>query len=340
MVMGGGGGRLVAYVGMHAAACEAGLAPDLVVGTCGGALAAALVHAEPDPARQLAWLASTELYRFWAGFRAAPQATITGTLAAAALRWLDPRLAPWVPQLHRGSLFEAPSDWPMLPWRHNGDTPQAVLLGARLLYAPHEAGQAREKRRLFELTALCTPAVAARLGAAAAPLGGPAWPGSTLASTLAVRSNIDLMDAVKISFTDMYYLNVPTVDNEHYLGGVADLLPVELAAQWAHKVWIERKAPATWTLTPAWRQVLGIDAPQRLQQVDSTPVALRIDTRHLARALPRQLLEKRLHWRSNRLQLLACSSEADYRQRVHAHWQEGHRLMRAALEDPSTRAAA
>ncbi|MEO8298115.1 MAG: patatin-like phospholipase family protein [Burkholderiales bacterium] len=344
MVMGGGGGRLGAYLGMHAAACEAGLAPDLVVGTCGGALAAALVHAEPDPARQLAWLASGEMYRFWAGFRAAPGATLTGALAAAALRWLDPRHAPRLPQVHARALFEAPAQWPGLPWREVGDTPEAVLLGARVLYAPHEAGRPRAGRKLFQQVLLCRPAVAARLsaglGAGLAPLGGPAWPTSTVASDLAVRSDVALMDAVRISFGDMFYLPAAALDNDHFIGGVVDLLPVELATRWADKVWIERKPAATWTQAPAWRHVLGIDARRRLRAVDHVPVALRIDTRRLGRALPHQLLDKRVQWRTNRLQLQGCASEADYRQLVHAHWQEGQRLVREALADSHARANA
>lgn len=340
MVMGGGGGRLAAYLGMHEAACDAGLAPDLVIGTCGGALAAALVHAEPDPARQRAWLSSPELYHFWAGFRAAPNATLSRAVTGAAARWLDPRRAARVPQLHRGALFEAPPTWPALSWRRTGDTPHAVLLGARMLYGPGSAGQPRAGRKLFELVAMCQPDVASRVGKAAAALGGPAWPDSTIDNHLAVRSDIALMDAVRISFTDMFYLNAVSLRNEHFMGGVADLLPVELATQWAHKVWIERKAPAACMHTSAWRHVLGISAPQRLRVVDSMPVALRIDTRVLARALPRQLIEKRVQLRANRLSLQACTSEAEYQQLVDTHWHEGYRLMQALLDDPRTRAVA
>jgi hypothetical protein len=339
MVMGGGGGRLAAYLGMHAAACDAGLAPDLVIGTCGGALAAALVHTEPDPARRLAWMAGPEMYRFWSGFRAAPGATLSATLAAAVARWLDPRCAPRLPQVHAQALFDAPTRWPQLAWRASGDTPEAVLLGARVLYNAADTGQPRAGRRLFQQVAFCRPGLAARLGGGTAPPGGPDWPGSAVAADLAVRSDVALTDAVRISFTDMIYLPAAPLNDEHFIGGVVDLVPVELASRWAHQVWIERKAAATWTLAPAWRHVLGIDADRRLQAVDRTPVALRIDTRRLAQALPRQVLDKRVQWRANRLQLQACTSEADYRQLVQAQWNEGHRLVQAALNQAPAAAA-
>lgn len=339
MVMGGGGGRLVAYAGMHAAAVEAGLAPDLVIGTCGGALAAALVHAEPDPGRQQAWLASPEMYRFWQGFRAAPQATLSGALTSALWRWFDPRPAPRLPRVHDGALFQAPAAWPRLHWRTAGDTPEAVIVAARLLYAAHETGQPRRGRPLFEQVLFCRPGVAARL---AMPAGDaqPAAPGSAVAPQSALCDEAALGDAVRLSFTDMFYLPAAAWRGQHYLGGVVNLLPVELASGWARQVWVERKAPATWTLGPAWRQVLGVNATRRLRQVDATPVALRLDTRQLARALPRQLVDKHIDWRANRLRLRPALSAGDHAQRVQAQWREGQRLMRAALERAQARGLA
>ena len=74
MVMAGGGFRFGIYLGLYAAARDAGQAPDLVLASCGGAIAAALIHREPDVARQKAWLASPEMYNFWAGITPAPMA--------------------------------------------------------------------------------------------------------------------------------------------------------------------------------------------------------------------------------------------------------------------------
>ena len=58
MVLSGGGFRFGIYLGMYAAARDAGRAPDLVLASCGGAIAAAVIHTLPDPAAQKAWLAS------------------------------------------------------------------------------------------------------------------------------------------------------------------------------------------------------------------------------------------------------------------------------------------
>ena len=52
MVMAGGGFRFSICVGMHAAVCDVGQVPDVVLASCGGAIAAALNHREPDPVQQ------------------------------------------------------------------------------------------------------------------------------------------------------------------------------------------------------------------------------------------------------------------------------------------------
>jgi predicted acylesterase/phospholipase RssA len=91
LVLAGGGGRLGTHLGVHAAACEAGLAPDLVLGTCGGALVAALIHAESDPARRLAFLAGPEMYRFWRSVRLLPGRGLAHAARRASPTWIATR---------------------------------------------------------------------------------------------------------------------------------------------------------------------------------------------------------------------------------------------------------
>ena len=63
MVLSGGGFRFGIYLGMYAAACDAGRAPGPVLASCGGAIAAAVIPTLPDPVDQKAWLASPEMHR-------------------------------------------------------------------------------------------------------------------------------------------------------------------------------------------------------------------------------------------------------------------------------------
>jgi hypothetical protein len=342
LVLAGGGGRLGVHLGFHAAAVEAGLPPDVLLGTCGGALVAALIHSEPDPARQLALLAGPEMYRYWCSVQPRTPAHFAAALMGVARRALDWRHAPRVPDLDREALFKVTGTLPTLSWRQDGAGPDAVLLGARLLPAASDIGRPRLGRHLLEVVAMGPARAGHLLAHAPAAVGSGVHAGSAVAPMTACSHAISLSDAVRISVTDMIYL--PTVDaaGARWLGGAVDLMPVELAADLAEEVWIDLKDTVPrWTMAPAWRAVLGFDAQQRQRQVDSTPVALRFNNRDLERALPRSVLQR--EWVLNRgrpqLRLRACADEADYRAAVHVQFEEGRRRMRAALAAKSSSAA-
>ena len=331
LVLAGGGGRLGVHLGTVAAACEAGHAPDVLLGTCGGALVAALVHAEPDPARQLELLGGPAMYRFWRGVRTRPGLSLARAAASLAWRALDPRRAPRVPDLQRDALFDVADGWPQVAWRA-GAAIDAVLLGARWLVDAAAAGAPRGDRALFETVAI-GPARATALLAGAPAGHGAAAVGQRLA-TLDAR-DMALDDAVRISLTDMIYLPPADVGGARWLGGAVDLMPVELATRLADEVWIDRKdAISRWTIGPAWRAVLGLDARARQRQVDATPVALRIDHRGLGRALPGGVLRRRLlpSALGIGLHIGAAEDATAYRRVIQAQFDEGRRRANQALQ--------
>lgn len=330
LVLAGGGGRLGVHLGTVAAAREAGRAPDVLLGTCGGALVAALVHAEPDPARQLALLGGPAMYRFWCGVRTRPGLSMTGAFAGLVRRALDPRPAPRVPDLDRDALFEVAGDWPRLAWLPGART-DAVLLGARLLADPARAGTPRRADVLFEAVAIGSGRSAALVAGAPAGHGAAAVAPRLVALTPA---DMALDDAVRISFTDMIYLPPARAAGQRWLGGAVDLMPVELAARLAEEVWVDRKdAVSRWTIAPAWRAVLGLDGRARQRQVDATSVALRIDHRALGRALPAPVLARRLALTAGglRLDIRAAADAEGYRRVIQAQFDEGRRRAHAAM---------
>jgi hypothetical protein len=348
LVLAGGGGRLGVHLGFHAAAVEAGLPPDVLLGTCGGALVAALIHSEPDPARQLALLAGPEMYRFWCAVQPRDPADLGAALAGVARRAFDLRHAHLVPDLDREALFKVTGQWPTPHWRSDGVSPDVVLLGARLLPASNDVGQARAGRPLMEAVAIGPARACALLANAASAVGSGPHEGSAVAQKLATAEAqaISLSDAVRISVTDMIYLPTAEAAGARWLGGAVDLMPVELAAKLAEDVWIDLKDPVPrWTMAPAWRAVLGFNAQRRQRQIDQTPVALRFDNRVLERDVPRSVLTRELVFSRGQLQLRLrpCASEADYRRVIQAQFEEGRRRMRRALmnanANPNERAA-
>lgn len=331
MVLSGGGFRFGIYLGMYAAARDAGRAPDLVMASCGGAIAAAVIHTLPDVAQQKAWLASPDMHAFWSAIRPAPAATIHRTLLDVASRAINQRPAPQVPDLFGNYLFDLPA-LPQLPLPGAVSGPDVALVGSKLLYTPAEVGQRRGQRKLFEQTVFCGPRAAALLHGVPAPLGATEWCNSAVAPHVATDTTVPLDVAARISVSDMYYFNCHPHGGAHYMGGVVDLFPIEMAHRLADSVVMEFKAPFDQVMSvPAWRAVLGTNADQRLRHVHAQRADVWIDTSDIEQALARPYLRKVLAWRENRVRLEAPPSYDTFVQHMDAHWNFGYARAREAF---------
>lgn len=324
LVMSGGGFRFGIYLGMYAAARDAGKAPDLVLASCGGAIAAAVVHAMPDPVQQKAWLQSHDMHRFWSAIAPAPAATILRTVWGLAARAVAVRPAPRVPDLFNNYLFALPA-LPQLALPAGQRGPDVALVGSKLLFDASEVGLRRGQRRLFEQTVFCGPRAAQLLHGATAPLGRADWAGTTVAPDVATDTTMPLDVAARISVSDMYYFACHRHGDAHYMGGVVDLFPIELAHRLADRVVMEFKAPFDQFMSvPAWRAVLGTDANQRLREVHAQHADVWIDTSDIELALAKPFLRKILAWRENRVRLEPAPDYPAFVQHMDAHWNFGY----------------
>lgn len=338
LVMAGGGFRFGIYLGMYAAACDAGKAPDLVLASCGGAIAAAVIHAMPDPVQQKAWLQSHEMHRFWSAITPAPAATIHRTVWGLAARAFDPRPAARVPDLFNNYLFALPA-LPQLALPTGVRGPDVALVGSKLLFDASEVGRSRGQRRLFEQTVFCGPRAAQLLHGATAPLGRAEWAGTTVAPHVVTDTSMPLDVAARISVSDMYYFTCHSHGDAHYMGGVVDLFPIELAHRLADSVVMEFKAPFDQFMSaPAWRAVLGTDANQRLREVHAQHADVWIDTSDIEQALAKPFLRKILAWRENRVRLEPAPNYPAFVQHMEEHWNFGYARAREAFarDNPST----
>jgi predicted acylesterase/phospholipase RssA len=339
MVFAGGGFRFGIYLGMYAAACDAGQAPDLVLASCGGAIAAAVIHTLPDPAAQKAWLASPDMHRFWSAIQPAPAATIHRTLLDVASRAINRQAAPQVPDLFDNYLFALPGLPQLASTPADQRGPDVALVGSKLLYTPGEVGQPRGRRKLFEQTVFCGPRAAQLLHGVRAPLGSVEWGDSAVAPQVATDTAMPLDQAARISVSDMYYFACHAHGGAHYMGGVVDLFPIEMAHQLAKRVVMEFKAPFDQVMSvPAWRAVLGTDANQRLRHVHAQHADVWVDTSDIEQALAKPYLRKVLAWRENRVRLEAPPSYPVFVQHMEEHWAFGYARAREAFarDNPST----
>lgn len=335
LVMAGGGFRFGIYLGMYAAARQAGCAPDLLLASCGGSIAATIIHQLPDDAARRAWLTSRDMYRFWCELRSAQHTGMAGTLLRAARRKLSPARAPVVPDLFGDYLFEIP---PALPFPPQAGTPEVdvAIIGGRLLFGPGDVGQPRGARKLFAETVFCGPRAAALLDGMRSPLSDPRWGEHAVADTLQTDSGVPLAVAARLSIADMVYFRCQHHAGHDYIGGVLDLFPVEIARRLAGHVAMEYKEAFDQAFAiPAWRAVLGLDGNERLRYANSHPADVRIDASDVSRVLARQQMQKKLDWRRNRIRLVMPRDYATFVQHMNDQWQYGYeRGMEAYTRPP------
>lgn len=64
MIFSGGGFKTAMYLGMYQAARDQNLNPDIIIGTCGGSISAAIAHSILDPEKLIEFLQSQNFYQF------------------------------------------------------------------------------------------------------------------------------------------------------------------------------------------------------------------------------------------------------------------------------------
>jgi len=332
LVLAGGGFRFAYYLGVHAAAEDSGRKPDVLLASCGGAIAAAVIAALPDADARRDWMAGPEMYAFLRTIRSTPRAAPLRTLGAAGLRWLRRAPAARSADLRRDYLFELPDALPLPLPQPAGDAPALAIVGARLLYDLRQAGARRGAQPLFSEVVFGPGRVAALLDGTPAPAADSRWSAGAVDPVLRVEPDVAPADAARISIADMFYFRSHDVAGRHYSGGVIDLFPIELARRLAHEVIMERKMPFNpWLALPALRTVFGIDGAARLRHMHAQAADAWFDTRDAREALRAHGIGKRIDWRGNRVELTLPPTPEAYAAQVRAQWDYGYLKGMAAL---------
>lgn len=337
MVFAGGGFRFGAYLGMHAAATDAKKKPDILLASCGGAIAAALIHALPDEEARKDWLCSRQMYDYCRQVHSTPHAVLHRVLLRAAQRRFSSQLAPVVPDIFSEYLFEPPdTEIPLPPVAPYSGQAALAIIGAKLLFGSSEIGHARGARKLFAETIFASPRVQHLLACATSALARSAWHASAVALGLCFESVYPLASAVLISTADVIYFPAVSHLGQFYSGGAVDLFPIEIAKQLATEIIMELKAPLDQSFAqPAWRSVYGIDGNARLRQVQQNHAKIGndvwIDTRDIRLQLRTEQVQKRMDWRTGRIRLVAAKTHVEFVAQMQAQWRYGYQRATAAF---------
>lgn len=324
LMLSGGGSRFAYYLGIHAAADACQQSPDLLLASCGGAIAGAIIQGLPDSKTRKQWMLSRDMYDYLQSLQVGQHVRLFPQLLNALSRYITSYtkgdLVTHIPALFSDYLVDIYPNIPLPPTLSEG--PALGIVAGRLRYGQNEVGELRKGRQLFTEVIFGNEPIRALLDGMLSPVGGERASGAVIGSTLEVMTNVPVADAVRISLADIFYSPCQRYGSHYYCGGVIDLYPLELAHALAKEVAMELKPPfSRYLANPALRTVFGFDGNTRLRHVHAQPTSVRIDTSDMERAIAPSL-SKGFQWLSNRIALVP-PSYGEYLAIIEAQWQYG-----------------
>lgn len=323
MVLAGGGFRFAYYLGMYAAADEHGQVPDLLLATCGGALAAAAICAFPDHPERKAWLASPEMYDYLRAFGPGPTAGVARSILGLVTRVAGQPLRT-IPDLFEDYMFALPGPLP-LPPAVDARVPDWAIIGTRLEFGPHDVGQRVQQVPIFTECVFGNGRVAALVHGMQSPMHDTPWSSQSVTPSVDARVFMPLNVAARISMADPVYFQCYHYEGRDYTGGVLDLFPIEIAHRLANRVSMEGKSHfARLSAAPALRSVMGIDANARLRHVHRQRADYWIDTSDASKVLRHHCVRKSIQWKTGKLGLTWPAELVEYQAQIEAQWNYGY----------------
>jgi hypothetical protein len=227
------------FLGMYDAATDCGHAPDLVIGTCGGAIPAAVIGAFPDRAERLAFAQSEEFFGF---MRSGEVARSCGSeLFVRALGWhcraAGCALTP--PAIFGTPVMHLPQRTPIAelnrPFPGSTHPTRVIILAGRVHEERFDQCLLGRDEKLFTETYFTDPQTAAWLsGRISAP--AVRFPQSRLSRETGVEAGRTMAQAVRASISDPYIYNLADLGDARYISGALNLRPIELAGDLATEV--------------------------------------------------------------------------------------------------------
>jgi len=324
----GGGTRFALYVGMYAALDELGLKPDLLIASCGGSMALAILQAFSTHAARKSYLQSEEFYQFFLHHRLTEQRRLKKMGLYVLKKQFNKRPAPYLEDVFNRYLVDMEQDisslLPALDKPFSTEIP-SIIIGSKMLFDPSEAGQKRGNRKLYQKILLGTSEVMAKVPIQEISIKDDNYNRSAVARTVEMSSEFSMLQAARISMSDMFYIEPVLVNKTYYAGGAIDLLPMELADVMAESMICERKQSYKAQEEALVRAVLGFSGNKRLMDLENRYSEVhRIDTRDAAQQLSGHYCKKEINWRKLEITLSLPTGLEEFADAMEAQWNYGY----------------
>ena len=251
MVLSGANFNSPMHIAFYDAAVDS-LGPiDLVVGSCGGGMAAALINLFPDRQNRKDFIESSEFHQFLLQFdyNRISTTTILNHLADLSRDGdydeeddyydFEERRGLEYPNLFSLAMLRVPAKLRSATLdRPFSRKIRTIIMGSRVNYdLEKQAGQpVPEGSRKLYTESYFTDAQTATWLKGLKSYVGEKVPGSFLSEEVEIRSDVSVLDAARASVTDPYLVSPALVNGEYYTAGSVNIDPINVARHLSKEV--------------------------------------------------------------------------------------------------------
>jgi predicted acylesterase/phospholipase RssA len=281
LILPGMGPDAAALLGAYDALVEVGRPPDVVVGTSGGALAAALIGGIPDRRERYEALLSAEHQAFFVAARIVQPSVFR--MGSRILSWLfrSGMRATYRPAAGGDPVCELPDRHPLAglqrPFTALG-SPRIAVLSGRIEAVDRAPGYVETWFTDSDTAALLREARAAV---------GVAFPGSVVHDAVEVVTGATLADAARASVAEPHFFRPCELAGAAYAGGLVNLWPCEAAAALADEVIAVATPRCDLVQAALVSATFGYDPRRRMRMVRARPGIRWVDFSDASRVLRR-----------------------------------------------------
>ncbi|WP_346880917.1 patatin-like phospholipase family protein [uncultured Algibacter sp.] len=326
-ILSGGGTRLMIYLGMYAALEKLHLKPNVIIGTCGGAIAATVINAFPDTASQKEYLKSKEYFKFITKQRLTKEKKLFKIGLLSLQKIVDKRNAPFIEDVFNRFLAEMPqdlsTDLTTLEGIKFSNKIPTLILGSQIIFSPKEVKQKRNNRKLYQKVIFTDPETAKSIDIKEIVVSSANYKNSAVAEMPKIITNKTMLSTARISISDMFYVAPVYSEGNYFAGGAIDLIPIELAKHIANAVIIENKQIYSTIEEALVRAVLGYSGNQRLTEIEKFTPNYQIDTRNIKKELEGHYIKKKIHWKKQEICFEYPKNYQQFREDMDKQWEYG-----------------
>ncbi len=327
IVFSGGGFRIGLYLGMFAAANDAGINPDLIIASCGGSFSTAIINSFETDAERKEFLLSEKLFNFFKSFSLTKEKMLYRIGIDSLIRQFRKKNASHIIDLFTKYLVEVPDFNDFFPELKNSfnNSIKILLIGSKILYSENEVGLKRKNKKLFKEIIFTDPQTKKFIEGSYSAVGEH-YKESSIHKEIDIYSETPMKEAVRISIADMFYFSPYKLNDEFYMGGAINLMPMEIAEKVSHSVIFEFKQEYKPKIEEsAIRNVFGYSGIERMKAVHDMYSDYWIDTSDAPQKLKNHYISTKINYNKFCVSLSLPLNYNQYKSDMQFQWLYGYK---------------